>query len=141
MARDRLLPPGLGATHGRFGTPYRITLITMAAVAALAGFVPLSELARLVNIGTLFAFGLVAAGVMILRVREPERERPFRVPVPFVTAPLAMVGCLYLALKLPGDTWLRFVVWMLIGFVVYFTYSVRSSRVGEARRNPSRTDE
>jgi APA family basic amino acid/polyamine antiporter len=139
MARDRLLPPALGATHPRFGTPYRITLVTMVAVALLAGFVPLSELARLVNIGTLFAFGLVAIGVLVLRVRDPERERPFRTPAAYVTAPLAVVGCLYLATKLPGETWIRFVVWMAIGFVVYFAYSVRASRVGESR-NPSRTD-
>jgi APA family basic amino acid/polyamine antiporter len=139
MARDRLIPPVLGETHPSYGTPYRITLVTMVFVALLAGFVPLSELARLVNIGTLFAFALVAVGVLLLRSREPERERPFRTPAAFVTAPLAIAGCLYLAAKLPGDTWLRFIVWMAIGFVVYFAYSVRNSRVGEDR-NPSRTD-
>ena len=139
MARDRLLPPRLGATHGRFGTPWLITAVTMGFVALLAGIVPLSDLAALVNIGTLFAFGLVAAGVLILRVREPDRERPFRTPGAYVVAPLAIAGCLYLATDLPGETWLRFLVWMAFGLVVYFAYSVRKSRVGEDR-NPSRTD-
>ena len=140
MARDRLLPQGMGDTHERFGTPYRITLITMVFVAALAAFVPLSELARLVNIGTLFAFFVVSAGVLLLRFREPERERPFRVPGLVVVAPLAMAGCVYLMTDLPRDTWIRFGVWMVVGLVVYFAYSARSSVVGEARRNPSRTD-
>jgi APA family basic amino acid/polyamine antiporter len=139
MSRDRLLPSGVGATHPQWGTPHRITLITMVVVAILAGLVPLSTLAELVNIGTLFAFFLVAAGVLILRFVDPERERPFRTPLVYATAPLAMIGCVYLATKLPGDTWLRFVVWMVIGVVVYVAYSARSSRVGAAR-NPSRTD-
>jgi basic amino acid/polyamine antiporter, APA family len=140
MSRDRLLPERLGRTHPRWGTPHKITLATMAIVAVLAGFVPLSTLAELVNIGTLFAFFLVALGVLVLRITQPERPRPFRVPGIVVLAPLAMVGCVYLMTDLPGDTWLRFAAWMLLGFVVYAAYSVRSSRVGEARRNPSRTD-
>ena len=81
MCRDRLLPERLGRTHERYGTPHKITLITMVVVAAMAGFVPLSTLAELVNIGTLFAFMLVAAGVLYLRSTDPERERPFRTPL------------------------------------------------------------
>ena len=127
MARDRLLPRGLARTHGRFGTPWLITLITMVVVAALAGVVPLTTLAELVNIGTLFAFGLVAVGVLLLRRSDPGRERPFRTPALPVVAVLAVAGVVYLALQLPGDTWLRFVVWLLLGFVVYFTYSRRRS--------------
>ena len=135
MARDRLLPPRLGATHERFGTPWLITLITMAVVALLAGLVPLTTLAELVNIGTLFAFGLVAAGVMLLRIREPERERPFKTPALPVVAALAIAGVVYLALQLPGDTWLRFAVWMAIGLVVYVVYSRGASRVSADRRS------
>jgi basic amino acid/polyamine antiporter, APA family len=139
MSRDRLLPEGVGRTHPQWGTPHKITLITMGFVAILAGLVPLSTLAELVNIGTLFAFFLVAAGVLYLRVRDPGRHRPFRVPAAMVLAPLAMLGCLYLMLDLPGDTWLRFAVWMAIGLVVYVAYSVRRSAVGESRR-ASRND-
>jgi APA family basic amino acid/polyamine antiporter len=132
MCRDRLLPRGLARTHDRFGTPHRITLITMTFVAALAAFVPLSTLARLVNIGTLFAFALVSAAVLILRVRDPGREQPFRTPAAWIVAPLAVAGCLYLAFDLPGDTWLRFIVWMALGLVVYALYS--RSRGDAARR-------
>jgi APA family basic amino acid/polyamine antiporter len=140
MSRDRLLPERVGRTHRAWGTPWLITLITMGVVAILAGLVPLSDLAELVNIGTLFAFFLVALGVLIMRFTDPERPRPFRTPFVLVTAPLAMAGCIYLATDLPWKTWERFLVWMAIGLVVYFAYSVRRSRVSEARRNPSRTD-
>jgi APA family basic amino acid/polyamine antiporter len=130
MCRDCLLPERMGRTHERFGTPHRITLVTMVVVAGLAGFVPLATLAELVNIGTLFAFGLVAAGVLYLRSAEPERERPFRAALVPVVPVLAIAGCAYLAATLPGATWLRFVVWMMLGFVVYLGYARRASTVG-----------
>jgi APA family basic amino acid/polyamine antiporter len=133
MCRDRLLPERLGRTHARYGTPHKITLITMVVVAALAGFVPLSTLAELVNIGTLFAFMLVAAGVLYLRSAEPERERPFRTPLSPAVPVLAIGGCLYLAVTLPGDTWLRFGVWMVLGLVVYVLYARHMSAVSAAR--------
>jgi len=133
MCRDGLLPERFGRTHERFGTPHKITLITMVVVAALAGFVPLSTLAELVNIGTLFAFMLVSAGVLYLRSAEPGRHRPFRTPLVPAVPLLAIAGCIYLAVTLPTDTWLRFVVWMLLGFVVYFGYARGASRVGGAR--------
>jgi APA family basic amino acid/polyamine antiporter len=132
MCRDCLLPERLGRTHERFGTPHKITLITMVVVAAMAGLVPLSTLAELVNIGTLFAFMLVSAGVLYLRSAEPGRERPFRTPLVPAVPLLAIAGCIYLAVTLPTDTWLRFVVWMLLGFVVYFGYARGASRVGGA---------
>jgi APA family basic amino acid/polyamine antiporter len=122
MSRDRLLPEGLGRTHERYGTPHKITAITMVVVAALAGFVPLTTLAELVNIGTLFAFMLVSAGVLLLRRREPERKRPFRTPLVPGVPILAIAGCLYLAVTLPAATWIRFVVWMALGLVVYTLY-------------------
>ena len=97
MCRDSLLPERFGRTHERFGTPHKITLVTMVVVAALARFVPLSTLAELVNIGTLFAFMLFAAGVLYLRYADPQRERPFRTPLAPVVPVLAIAGCAYLA--------------------------------------------
>jgi APA family basic amino acid/polyamine antiporter len=128
MSRDRLLPRGLAAVHPRYGTPYKITLITGAVVALLAGFVPLDTLAELVNIGTLFAFVLVSLAVIILRRTRPDLPRSFRVPwVPFLPI-LSALACLYLMLNLPGETWVRFVVWMVLGVVLYFVYGRRHSR-------------
>jgi APA family basic amino acid/polyamine antiporter len=128
MSRDRLLPPGLAAVHPRYGTPYKITLITGAVVALLAGFVPLGTLAELVNIGTLFAFVLVSIGVIVLRRTRPDLPRAFRVPlVPFLPI-VSALACVYLMLNLPGETWLRFVVWMVIGVALYFAYGRRKSR-------------
>jgi APA family basic amino acid/polyamine antiporter len=128
MSRDRLLPPGLAAVHPRYGTPYKITLITGVIVAALAGFVPLGTLAELVNIGTLFAFVLVSIGVIILRRTRPDLERSFKVPFVRVLPIVSALACLYLMLNLPGETWLRFVIWMVIGVVLYFAYGRRHSR-------------
>ena len=137
MSRDRLLPERLGRTHATYGTPHKITIITMVVVAAMAGFVPLSTLAELVNIGTLFAFMLVAAAVLFLRSADPERERPFRTPLSPVLPLLAIAGCLYLAVTLPTDTWIRFGVWMALGLIVYVVYARGSSRVGEDRARES----
>jgi APA family basic amino acid/polyamine antiporter len=128
MSRDRLLPPGLAAVHPRYGTPYKITLITGVIVAALAGFIPLSTLAELVNIGTLFAFVLVSIGVIVLRRTRPDLERSFRVPGVPVLPVLSVLACLYLMLNLPGETWLRFGIWMIVGIAVYFAYGRGHSR-------------
>jgi APA family basic amino acid/polyamine antiporter len=128
MSRDRLLPRGLAAVHPRYGTPYKITLITGVIVALLAGFVPLGTLAELVNIGTLFAFVLVSIGVIILRRTRPDLPRSFRVPLMPVLPILSALACLYLMLNLPGETWIRFVVWMVLGVVLYFLYGRRRSR-------------
>jgi basic amino acid/polyamine antiporter, APA family len=128
MSRDRLLPPRLAAVHPRYGTPYRITLITGVIVAVLAGLVPLGTLAELVNIGTLFAFVLVSVGVLVLRRTRPDLPRAFRVPLVPLLPILSALACLYLMLNLPADTWIRFVVWMAIGFGLYFVYGRRHSR-------------
>ena len=130
MARDGLLPRSLARVHPRFGTPYRITLITGLAVAAIAGFVDLATLASLVNIGTLFAFILVSIGVVILRRTRPDLPRAFRTPFAPVVATLATILCLYLMLNLHGETWVRFLIWMALGVVVYFAYGRRHSRLG-----------
>lgn len=142
MARDGLLPVGLAKVHPTWRTPYKITLITGLAVAALSGFVGLETLAHLVNIGTLFAFILVSVGVVILRRTRPDLPRSFKVPAAPLVATLAVLLCLYLMLNLTGDTWVRFGIWMALGFVVYFLYGKRHSRVGkrsaEARASAER---
>ncbi|MGH1565622.1 amino acid permease [Mumia sp. DW29H23] len=130
MARDGLLPRWLARTHPTHRTPYRITYITGIAVAAISGFVDLSTLADLVNIGTLFAFVLVSVGIVILRRTRPDLPRGFRVPAATLVAVLAVIACVYLMLNLVGETWVRFLVWMALGFVVYFAYGRRHSRIG-----------
>ena len=129
MSRDRLLPPGLSRVHPRFRTPYRITILVGIVVAALAGFVSLDALADLTNIGTLFAFMLVSIAVIILRRRRPDLERSFRVPWMPITPVLAVLASLYLMINLVEATWIRFGVWMAVGFVFYFLYGIRKSRL------------
>jgi basic amino acid/polyamine antiporter, APA family len=129
MSRDRLLPPGLSRVHPRFRTPYRITILVGIVVAALAGFVSLDALADLTNIGTLFAFMLVSIAVVILRRRRPDLPRSFRVPGMPITPVLAVLASLYLMINLVEATWIRFGVWMAVGFVFYFLYGIRKSRL------------
>ncbi len=131
MARDGLLPRGLAKVHPTFGTPYVITVVTGIAVAIIGGFVDLATLVNLVSIGTLFAFVLVSIGVVILRRSRPDLERSFRTPAVYVVATSSVLLCFYLMLNLTGGTWVRFLVWMAIGMVVYFTYGVRNSRLGK----------
>jgi APA family basic amino acid/polyamine antiporter len=129
MSRDRLLPPRFANVSPRFGTPLSTTITTGVAVAILSTFVPLSELAELVNIGTLFAFILVAISVLVLRRTRPDLPRAFRCPgVPTVPI-LSVLASLYLALNLPAATWVRFIIWMAVGLVVYFAYSAKHSRL------------
>lgn len=122
MSRDGLLGKWAGQVHPKFRTPHISTIGTGFVVAIAAGALPLQLLGQLVNIGTLFAFVLVCAGVIILRKTRPDLERPFRTPfVPFVPI-MGMVCCIGLMLTLPADTWMRLGVWLLIGFVIYFGY-------------------
>jgi APA family basic amino acid/polyamine antiporter len=132
MSRDHLLPPALAAVHPRYGTPYRITIATGAAVAVLAAVVPLEELALLVNIGTLFAFVLVSIGVIVLRRTRPDLHRSFRVPLVPVLPIVSALACFWLMLNLPGETWLRFALWMALGIVIYLLYGRRHSRLAGA---------
>lgn len=132
MARDGLLPPWAARVHPRFRTPHVTTLITGIVVAICSSIANINELVELTNIGTLFAFALVAAGIIILRWREPGRRRPFRTPlVPWV--PLgAIASCAYLMAELPKITWLRFFLWMAGGLLIYFFYGARRSRIGNS---------
>jgi APA family basic amino acid/polyamine antiporter len=135
-SRDGLLPQAFAKVSPRFGTPLRTTILTGVVVAAIATFVPLTELAELVNIGTLFAFVLVALGVVVLRRTRPDLKRAFRCPGVAVVPALAVLTCAYLMLNLPSATWIRFFVWMAVGLVVYFTHSVRRSRLATDRNEP-----
>jgi APA family basic amino acid/polyamine antiporter len=130
MSRDNLLPRWFSRVHRSFRTPYRITIITGVVSAILAWFLPLTTLGELVNIGTLFAFVLVSIGVLVLRRTQPDLPRAFRTPgVPFVPI-LAALLCLFVMGFLTIGTWLRFLAWMGLGLIVYFTYSRSHSRLG-----------
>jgi APA family basic amino acid/polyamine antiporter len=132
MSRDGLLPPAIAKVHPRFGTPWIITIITCTVVAALAGFVPLSELSELTSIGTLFAFVVVSIGVVVLRRTRPDLPRSFRAPgVPWLPV-LGVIACAWLMLNLPVQTWIRFLVWMVAGLAIYFLYGMRRSRLGRS---------
>jgi APA family basic amino acid/polyamine antiporter len=140
MSRDRLLPPVFAKVSHRFGTPYRTTLVTGIVVATIAALVPLTELAELVNIGTLFAFVVVSIGVIVLRRTRPDLPRAFRCPgVPWVPI-LSVLASVYLMLNLPMLTWERFVIWMAIGMVVYSVYGRTHSRLATAAQTGYNTD-
>ncbi|HSE39343.1 MAG TPA: amino acid permease [Acidobacteriota bacterium] len=128
MARDGLIPRSFfGAVHEKFRTPWKSTILTGIFVSVLAAFLPLRILAELVNIGTLLAFVIVCAAVLIMRKKHPEAERPFRVPfVPLVPI-LGIILCLVLMFSLPVENWYRLIAWLLIGFVIYFTYGRKHS--------------
>ena len=129
MSRDGLLGPWLSKVHPRFRTPHHATVLTGVGVAALAALVPIGEAADMTNIGTLFAFALVCAGVLVLRRTRPNQPRPFRIPfMPWVPL-LGMSACLGLMAFLPTITWIRFGVWTVLGVVVYCGYGIRHSKL------------
>ena len=129
MSRDGLLGPWLSKVHPRFRTPHHATVLTGVGVAALAALVPIGEAADMTNIGTLFAFALVCAGVLVLRRIRPTQPRPFRVPfMPWIPL-LGMAACLGLMAFLPTITWVRFGVWTVLGVAVYYGYGIRHSKL------------
>jgi APA family basic amino acid/polyamine antiporter len=135
MARDGLLPPVLAKVHPRFGTPWVMSTITGVVVMFLAAFIPLSELSELTSIGTLFAFVVVSIGVIILRRTHPDLPRAFRAPlVPWLPA-VSVLASLWLMLNLPVITWVRFVIWMVIGLVLYFAYGMRRATLSAEQSN------
>jgi hypothetical protein len=129
MSRDGLLPAWFSGVHRKFKTPYITTIMTGIFVAFFAAFANINEVVELCNIGTLFAFVLVCLGVILLRVKDPSRPRPFRCPAVPLIPILGMLACILLMCMLPLLTWIRFVYWLLIGLFIYFFYGVRHSRM------------
>ena len=130
MSRDGLLPEAFSKIHPKYNTPHVITVITGIAVALFAAFFPVGKLADISNSGTLFAFAAVSVAVLVLRRTDPDRRRPFRTPLIWLTAPIAIAGCLYLFVSLSWETIRLFLIWASIGLVVYFAYSRNRSHVG-----------
>lgn len=133
MSRDGLLPPIFGRVNPKTRTPAAGTIVVAVLAGVAGGLLPIGILGELVSMGTLLAFGLICAGVMFLRVTQPDLPRSFRTPFVWVTAPLGLLGCGYLIYKLPPDTWLRLWIWMGIGLVVYFGYAYWHSRYHEKK--------
>jgi APA family basic amino acid/polyamine antiporter len=132
MARDGLLPPVFAKVHPKFKTPHVTTILTGVIVGGFAAVMSIDEMVDLTNIGTLFAFVLVCVGIIILRYKEPDRKRPFRVP--FGAWPLPLLGavsCIFLMYYLPPTSWWRFVAWLLLGLAVYLSYSYSKSEIGK----------
>jgi len=133
MANDGLLPPIFAKLHTKYRTPWVSTVITGLFAGLFAGTLPISLLGELVSIGTLLAFVIVCAGVLVLRYKEPNRPRPFRTPWVPVVPLLGIASCLYLMSALPIDTWARLLVWLLIGLVIYFVYGRHHSKLNKTR--------
>jgi APA family basic amino acid/polyamine antiporter len=129
MSRDGLLPSVFGKVHPKFKTPYVTTIVTGVIAAIVAGIFPVALLGELVSIGTLLAFVIVCAGVIVLRYRSPNLVRPFKTPLVPLVPIMGILICGGLMAGLPGDTWLRLIIWMAIGIVIYFTYGRKHSKV------------
>lgn len=129
MSKDGLLPKSFGKVHPKYKTPYITTLLTGAVAMVVAGLFPIGLLGELVSIGTLLAFVIVCGGVLVLRYKQPNLNRPFKTPLFPVVPILGMLSSLALMYFLPGDTWIRLIVWMAIGIAIYFGYSRKHSKV------------
>jgi len=132
MSRDGLLPTTFARVHPKFRTPWLATIITGTVAMFIAGLFPIALLGELVAIGTLLAFVIVSAGILVLRYRSPELERPFRTPFVPVVPILAILICGYMMYGLPTDTWWRLIIWLVIGLGIYFGYGRAHSRIGRS---------
>jgi len=130
MSQDRLLPGFFSRIHPTWKTPYRSNLFFMVFTSALGGFLPISQLGHMTSIGTLLAFMLVCAGVIILRRTQPAARRDYRTPLVPLVPILGILSCFAMMVSLDGETWLRLLVWLALGFVIYFGWSRRHSRIG-----------
>ena len=135
MGRDGLLGPWFGKISAKRATPSNATLLTGLVVAIPAAFLNISEVVELTNIGTLFAFSLVCIGVAILRLKRPDVQRRFRMPLVWLSAPLGILACVWLALGLPGLTWKRFALWLVAGLVIYAIYGRKKSKLKQGEVN------
>jgi len=129
MSKDGLLPAWVNTLHPKFRTPWITTIVVGLAVTIPAGFLTVSEAAHLVSIGTLLAFAIVSAGVIVLRIREPELHRPFKTPWVWFVAPMGVISSVYLMTALPMVAWERLAVWLVIGLAIYFAYGIRHSKL------------
>jgi APA family basic amino acid/polyamine antiporter len=134
MSRDGLLPPWVSRLHPRFKTPLLSTLVTGLVMGLAAAVTPIAELGELASMGTLFIFAVVCGAILILRRTRPDLPRPFRTPWSPVVPALGVLTCVYLMSGLPGQTWGRFAVWLLLGTLVYLAYGRRHSGVQRALR-------
>ncbi|MCS6956116.1 MAG: amino acid permease, partial [Candidatus Calescibacterium sp.] len=131
MARDGLLPESFSKIHSRFKTPYISTIMVTVAAMFIAAIFPINILGELVSIGTLLAFSIVCVAVIVLRVKRPELNRPFKMPFVFILAPLGALACVLQMVFLPTDTWLRLAFWTIIGVSIYFLYGYKHSRLAK----------
>jgi APA family basic amino acid/polyamine antiporter len=139
MSRDRLLPAGVSKVHPRFQTPYITTIITCVAVAIAAGFIPIQVVGEMTSIGTLFAFVVVSLAVIVLRIKRPDAHRPFKVAGGPIIPVLGVVSCVYLMLSLSVMTWVRFLVWLDLGMLIYWFYGRTHSPLVDKLEAASRT--
>ena len=140
MARDGLLPPVFAKVHPKYRTPHVTTILTGVIVGGFAAVMSIDEMVDLTNIGTLFAFVLVCVGITILRYKDPNRHRPFKVPFGAWFLPtLGAISCLFLMYYLPPTSWWRFVAWLMIGLAVYLSYSYSRSEIGRKVGRPEKT--
>ena len=132
MSNDGLLPPFIAKVHPKFRTPWITQILVGIGVCIPAGFLTVREAGSLVSIGTLLAFAIVSAGVLVLRIREPNLPRPFKTPLVWFVAPAGILSALYLMYYLPWRTWQRLIIWLVIGIVLYFAYGSRKSKLAVA---------
>jgi len=131
MSNDGLLPPVLGRVHKKYRTPHITTIIVGSVIAIISGLFPIDLIGELVSIGTLLAFAMVCVSILILRIRKPEMNRPFRTPLVWFVATAGAAGCLYLMTSLPVTTWERLGIWTVIGMLIYFLYGRKHSKLND----------